>query len=147
MRFALTPTLSPEERVDIIARVVGWMGVSNGAPVGSAGVPSERESTRFPIETAVASPNWPRSFLPLPGGEGWGEGESRRPLSFACYCDVCEAYAELPKGIRVRSPAGSFEDRQVQRVHEGQLGEVLDQTKTTFLEIAGHFGEWRRMLL
>lgn len=49
--------------------------------IGREGVPSEQESTRFQIETGIASTNRPRSFLPLlggVGGDGRGEGESQR---------------------------------------------------------------------
>lgn len=37
----------------------------------------QRQDTGGRIETGVHSSAGPRSFRPLPEGEGWGEGESQ----------------------------------------------------------------------
>ncbi len=71
-RLALTPTLSPGERGNFSGRVEIRSGAYAQHAIGGS-VPLHR-STGDQIGTRNRSSDRPRSFLPLPGGEGRGEG-------------------------------------------------------------------------
>ncbi len=98
MRLGFAPALSPGKR-----------GNFSGVAARPARVDAPEH---FGTKSALASKVYalpdrderrgsgrPRTFLPLPGGEGRGEGESRRPFAFRCCCELFEAQAEFPKGI------------------------------------------------
>ena len=79
---SLTSTLSLGER-ETHAAVPGISGCSphhSRQPADSRSVPPPKSSPRWPKARRI--------FLPLPGGEGWGEGggPSRRPLAKASNC-------------------------------------------------------------
>ncbi len=50
--------------------------------------------------------------LPLPGGEGWGEGGSPRLLSFGCCGEVYNPNGEFPKGIGISREKAQNAQRQ-----------------------------------
>jgi hypothetical protein len=97
-RIALTPALSPGERGNFSGHVVRRSSVDSAGAFWNAGGRGRRLQQRLErlrFETGVATTIRPRSFHPLPGGEGWGEGESRRRFAFGCCCDVFQAQREI----------------------------------------------------